>query len=124
MLTNQTLNKLEEMKLPAMADGYQLQRGDATILELSFDERFGMLVDREWLNQRNRSLERRITAAKFKQKASVEDIDWSSDRQLNREMVNALTGDEWLRHGRNVIITGATGVGKSWLACALGISSS
>lgn len=120
MLTNQTLNKLEEMKLLAMADGYRLQRSDASALELSFDDRFGMLVDREWMNQRNRSLERRVAAAKFKQKASIEDIDWSPSRLIDREVINVLTGDEWLRHGRNVIITGATGVGKSWLACALG----
>jgi len=120
MLTNQTLNKLHEMKLTAMADSYQVQRSDAGALELSFDERFGMLVDREWISQKNRSMERRVAAAKFKQKASIEDVDWAPARNLNRDLINTLSGDEWLRFGRNVVITGATGVGKSWLACALG----
>ena len=120
MLTNQTITKLEEMRLNAMAETYADQRADASALELSFDERFAMLVEREWLHQNNRALERRIAYAKLKQNASIEDLDWSAERGLNREVVNSLCGDEWIRHGRNVVITGATGVGKSWLACALG----
>lgn len=119
MLTNQTLSKLEEMKLNAMAETYSDQRADASSLELSFDERFGMLVEREWMSQQNRALERRLTNANLRQNASIEDIDWSAERGLNREMINALSGQEWINHGRNVVITGATGVGKSWLACAL-----
>ena len=119
MLTDQTLTKLSDMKLNGMASAYEQQRRDASITELDFDERFGMLVDHEWLDQQNRALTRRLKYAGLKQNASLEDIDWRADRGLKRSVIDQLSSSQWVRYGQNCIITGATGLGKSWLACAL-----
>lgn len=120
MLSNPSIQKLQDMRLTAMADTYQRQRQDTGFIEMSFDDRLAMLVEDEYLAQKNRALERRITNARFKQSASIEDIDWSAKRGLSREVIQHITGSDWVRYGQNIIITGSTGIGKSWLACAFG----
>ena len=119
MLTDQTLTKLQDMKLQGMVSGYERLQSDPAAAEMSFEERFAMLVDSEWVHQQNSALQRRLNYARLKQQASIENIDWRADRGLQRSVIDQLATCEWIRYGQNCIITGATGLGKSWLACAL-----
>jgi DNA replication protein DnaC len=120
MMLNQTIEKLISMHLTGMADALkeQVSRGD--ISDLSFDERMGLLVDREWSCREERRLQRRLKTARLKQTACVENIDYRSHRGLDKKVVYDLITCRWIRAGRNLILTGPTGIGKSWLACALG----
>jgi len=119
MLTEQTISKLHDMALAAMAEAYSEQRQNADTGELSFDDRFAMLVERQWLDKQNRSLKRRLARAHLRKDACVEDINWQRSRGLKRAEIEKLCTSEWVRYGQNCIITGPTGIGKSWLACAL-----
>lgn len=120
MLNQQTLNKLFVMRLNGMADAFRQQLEQTGLGELSFEERFGMLVDRQWSWKEDRALSRRLRASRLKSTASVEDIDYQVPRGLDRSLVRSLTAEsEWVKKHQNVILTGATGVGKSWLATAL-----
>lgn len=120
MLNQQTLNKLFVMRLNGMADAFRQQLEQTGLGELSFEERFGMLVDRQWSWKEDRALSRRLRASRLKSTASVEDIDYQVPRGLDRSLVRSLTTEsEWVKKHQNVILTGATGVGKSWLATAL-----
>jgi DNA replication protein DnaC len=120
MLNQQTLNKLFVMHLNGMADAFRQQLEQTGLGELSFEERFGMLVDRQWSWKEDRALARRLRASRLKSTASVEDIDYQVPRGLDRSLVRSLTTEsEWVKKHQNVILTGATGVGKSWLATAL-----
>ena len=121
MMTQETLRKLYEMKLIGMADAFQEQLSSTSALHLSFEERFGMLVDQELTSRDNRRLQRLLKAAKFKVNACVEDIDYNSqDRKLDRSEIATLALCDWIARGMNLIITGRTGSGKTWIACALG----
>ena len=120
MLNQQTLHKLFVMRLNGMADAFrqQLEQPDAS--GLSFDERFGMLVDRQWSWKEDRALARRLRTSRLKSSASVEDIDYQTPRGLDRPLLRSLTAEsEWVKQHLNILLTGATGVGKSWLAAAL-----
>lgn len=120
MLNQQTLNKLFVMRLNGMADAFRQQLEQTGLGELSFEERFGMLVDRQWSWKEDRALARRLRASRLKSTASVEDIDYQVPRGLDRSLLRSLTTEsEWVKKHQNVILTGATGVGKSWLATAL-----
>lgn len=120
MLAEHTVTKLSAMRLDGMAEAYMSQRKNTDVLSLDFEERFGMLVESQWLYQENRALERRLKTAKLKINASIEDINWRKSRNLDREMINRLASTEWIRYSQNCVITGPTGVGKSFIACALG----
>ena len=110
MLNQPTVEKLQTMHLQGMVEAFRNQAAQTGLAELSFDERFAMLVDQEWLWRQNRALARRLTQAKFRYRASVEDIDFRLARGLDRSLVRSLTQNSaW----------GPTGVGKTWLACAL-----
>lgn len=120
MLTQPTTDKLEELRLAGMVEAYERQRRDPRIAELAFEERFAMLVESEWIHQKNRALDRRIKYAHFRQKGTLEDINYRLPRGLQRELINQLGTGDWIRYARNCLITGPTGIGKSYIACALG----
>ena len=119
MLTDATVNQLRLLRLDGMAEAYDRQRSSPDLGTLSFDERFAMLVDSQWARQQNLALERRLKRARLRQNACLEDIDWEARRGLKRELVAQLSTSDWVRQARHCLITGPTGVGKSWLACAL-----
>lgn len=120
MLTEPTLDKLRKLRLGAMADAWQAQRKDPDIHELDFDTRLGMLVDAEHMSRDNKRLERLLREAKLRiPNACIEDIDYSPKRELDRKVIRQLGTCSWIALHANVIITGATGTGKSYLACAL-----
>ena len=119
MLNEPTMTKLYEMKLNGMAESYQEQRISHTISELSFEERFSMLVERQWIWKENRALATRLTYAGLKQAAAIEDLDFRHSRGLKRAQIEQLATGTWLQRHQNVIITGHTGCGKTYIACAL-----
>ena len=120
MLNEHTLDQLRGLRLDGMVHALADQATSAAAAQLAFDERLAMLVQREIDWRDGKRLARLLKAAKLKvASACIEDIDWRGSRGLDRNLVTALAGGDWLRHGHNVLITGATGVGKTWLACAL-----
>ena len=124
MMNEATLSRLYEMKLSTMAASYRQQMGDNGIHKLSFDERFGLLVDTEWTTRKNNRLKRLIHSADFPMSgACVEDIEYRADRKLNREQITHLATCAYIADKRNIIILGATGAGKTYLGCALGMSA-
>lgn len=120
MLNEQTMTKLFAMKLNGMAEAYEEQRQQPKMADLSFEERFGMLVDRQSVWKENRALKTRLHNARFKLPAFIEDVDYRASRGLQRAQITQLQNSEWVGYHQNVIITGPTGTGKSFLACALG----
>lgn len=120
MLIEQTLEKLYTMKWGGMAQGLKDQMGDPNMSELSFEDRLGFLVDQQWMWRENRSLHARIQKAGFKCQACMEDIDYRTHRGLNKAALASLTQANWIQQCQSTIITGPTGVGKTYLACAIG----
>lgn len=119
MLIQQTIEKLNHLKLKGMAQCYQNQLGES-FSGLSFDERFGLLLDYEATYRENRRLERLLKDARFKEQACIEDIDYQHSRGLNRTVMSNLITCQWIESYHNILITGPTGVGKTYIACALG----
>jgi DNA replication protein DnaC len=120
LLNEHTLDQLRGLRLDGMVHALSDQATSAAASELAFEERLALLVQREIDWRDSKRLTRLLKAAKLKvASACIEDIDWRASRGLDRNLVTALAGCDWLRHGRCVLITGATGVGKTWLACAL-----
>ncbi len=123
MLTEPTKDKLYAMRLIAMAAAWQEQQSDGKMNALGFDERFGMLVDAEYLARDNRRLKRLLKDAQLRlPEACLEDVEVSAARGLERGLVAQLATCAWVGEHHNVIISGLTGVGKSYLACASGRS--
>jgi DNA replication protein DnaC len=121
MMTHHTLTQLKSMKLDGMARALEEQLALPAAGELSFEERFGMLVDREAAWRDSRRLDRLLKLAKLKHpSACLEDVDYRPGRGLDKRLVATLGACDWVRGAQNVLLTGPTGVGKSWLACALG----
>jgi len=120
MLNQQTLEKLHALRLQGMAAAFRAQAEQSGIGELSFEERFALLVDQQWNWRQNRALERRLTKAKLRHRASLEDVDFRTQRGLDRSLLRSLTQDSaWVREHQNIFLLGPTGIGKSFLACAL-----
>lgn len=120
MLTQQTLEKLHALRLPALADALQEQLRNPQYADLSFEERVGLIVEAEWTRREQRKLSTRLKSARLRHQASVEDIDFRAPRGLDRSVVLSLSSCGFIREHLNVLITGPAGVGKSFLACALG----
>lgn len=120
MLTHPTLDKLMAMKLTGMAKALREQFGQEIVEQLSFEERLGLLVDREMTERENRQLVRRLQLAHFREQACLEDLECRGERGLDRQMMAKLGMCQWLREHHDVLVTGATGVGKTYIACALG----
>lgn len=119
-----TVEKLITMKLHGMAKAVQEQMKNRTYKDLSFEERLGMLVDREMDSRQDRKLRSLLTKARFRyQGASVEDINFMAKRGITKDVILSLSQNGWIKDKRNIIITGSTGVGKTYMACALGNSA-
>jgi len=119
MLNQPTMEKLNVMKLHGMAEAFREQLAMPDSNQLSFEERFGLLVDRQWTWKENRALIRRLQLAKFKERGTIEDIDYQHPRGLDRKLMRTLATSDWVRQHHNLLFIGPTGIGKTWLACAL-----
>jgi DNA replication protein DnaC len=120
MLREPTIEKLQAMRLPAMAAAWDEQSKSVATTDLSFDERFAMLVDDEWLARENKRVKRSLKEAKLRiSHACIEDIEYNARRELDKATVRQLTICRWVTEHQPILITGKTGTGKSYLACAL-----
>lgn len=119
MLSQQTIDKLHTMKLHGLADAFRAQMETAEASQLGFEERFALIVDQQWLWRENRALARRLRAAHLKERGVMEDVDYQHPRGLDRKLVRTLSSSDWVRQQQNILLLGPTGIGKSWLACAL-----
>lgn len=119
MLTHPTIDKLHQLRLPGMARAFTAQLAQPDITTLSFEERLGLLVDEECTVRDETRLQTRLRTAALRQSACLEDIDFRHPRGLDKAVVKTLASGTWLREHLNCLVTGATGVGKSYIACAL-----
>jgi DNA replication protein DnaC len=119
MLKHPTLDKLQTLKLTGMVAALTDQMTMPDIDELAFEERLGLLVDRETTERENRRLTSRLRRARLRHNAALEDIDYRSPRGLDKGLIQSLASCQWAKKHLNILITGPTGVGKTWLACAL-----
>lgn len=124
MINQSTIDKLIEMRLTSMADAFRIQMDDPAMKEVPFEDRFGMLVDVEYTNRKNNRLKRLIRNAELEQPdASIAAIDYTSGRKLNKSLITRLATCEYIAEYRNIFITGATGSGKTYMACAFGMEA-
>ena len=124
MINQVTIDKLIEMRLTAMADAFRIQMDDSKMKDIPFDDRFGMLVDIEYTSRKNNRLKRLIRNAGFEQpEATISAIDYTSGRKLNKNLINKLATCDYITDYRNIFITGATGSGKTYMACAFGMEA-
>ena len=120
MLLQQTIDALERLRLHGMIQALKEQEKTPSLGDLSFEERLGLLVDREVLEQENRQMASRLKQARLRQNAAFEDIDWKTSRGLHKPMLMELASGRWIKEYRNLLIIGPTGVGKTFIACSLG----
>ena len=124
MINRVTIDKLIEMRLTAMADAFRIQLDDKKMVDVPFEDRFGLLVDVEYTSRKNNRLKRLIKSARLEQSdASIAAIDYGHGRKLNRSLINDLATCEYIGDYRNIFITGATGSGKTYMACAFGMEA-
>jgi len=119
MLTHPTLDKLHTLRLTGMARAFEEQLKMPDIEALSTEERLGLMADREMTERDCRRLQTRLRRARLRHAAATEDIDYRHPRGLDKSLMTKLATSQWIREHHNVLITGPTGIGKSWLACAL-----
>ncbi len=120
MLQTQNLEKLYALRLEGMAQALEEQRRQNDIIDLDFEDRLGLLIERQWIWKENRALAALLKYAKFKIQCALEDIDFRIPRGLKRAQIEQLRSCQWVQENRNTLITGATGTGKTFLSCALG----
>ena len=124
MLTENTVTKLREMHLSVMAAAYKEQLSDSSFQSMSFEDRVSLIVDKEWNSRKNNYLKRLIKQANLSvPNACIEDIEYHSDRNLNKNMITKLSTCNYIQEHHNVILLGATGSGKTYLACAFGMNA-
>jgi len=124
MLREQTIEKLSELRLKPMARAFREQLGDPSMTELSFEDRFGLIVDRQWSERKNSHIQRLTKGATFKLPgASVENIDYYPDRKLKKDEILMFASCKYIESKNNIIIMGASGAGKSYMGCALGAAA-
>ena len=124
MLNENTVTKLQEMRLSAMASAFKTQMTDPGMAEMSFEDRFSLIVDHEWTIRRNNHLNRLIKKAGFAEyDACVEDIEYHADRNLDKTQISRLATCNYIAEHNNILLLGATGSGKTYLACALGMTA-
>ena len=124
MINETTVSKLNDMRLAAMADTFRKQLTDSSFQELSFEERFGLIVDIEWARRKNNKLAKLIKKADFKfNQACIEDIEYHADRKLDKTQITRLSSCHYIAEMHNIIILGASGNGKSYIGCAFGIAA-
>lgn len=123
MFNNATLNQLRELRLSAMADCFKEQENKVGMNSLSFEERFAFLVEAEWLARRNKRTERLVRQAKFRFPAAIENIDWQSKKGITKQELIKHSLGNYIKKAQNIILNGPTGVGKTYLACALGYAA-
>jgi DNA replication protein DnaC len=119
MMNHPTLEKLTELRLSGMKEALCEQQDMPDIEELDFEERLGLLVDREITAREDRRLKTRLRNARLRQQAAIEDLDYRHPRGLDKSLMRDLASCQWIKKHLNLLITGATGVGKTWIACAL-----
>lgn len=118
-MINQTIGKLREMKLEGMATAIKEQMENPQSISLPFEDRIALIVDKQWDLKETRGLRRRLQVAKLKQQAAIEDIDFSTSRGLDKAAMFSLSECSFIKNYSNIIITGPTGVGKTYIACAI-----
>jgi DNA replication protein DnaC len=118
MLRQETLEKMNAMKLIGMVESFETQLSSSKYAELSYEERVGLMVDTEWTAREQRKLSRRLRGAKLKYPACLENVNFRAPRGLNRQQVLSLGSCSWIAEHHNLLISGPTGIGKSFLACA------
>ena len=124
MLTGNTITKLQEMHMTMMAKALREQLSDPKMNSLSFEDRIGLIVDREWTSRKNNHLKRLIKNAGFSDtEACIENVEYHSDRNLDKAQITRLAACNYITEHHNVILLGATGSGKTYLACALGMAA-
>jgi len=124
MINQCTTDKLIEMRLTAMSDAFRIQMDDPKMKGIPFEDRFGLLVDVEYTSRKNNRLKRIIRNADFEQSdACISAINYTSGRKLNKSLITRLSTCEYITEHRNIFITGATGSGKTYMACAFGMEA-
>ena len=123
MLLQQTIDRLHEMKLTGMAQALEEQQGIPDMQDLSFDDRLALLLERESTARADRRLKRLLQLARLRLQASVEDVDFRVRRGIDKSVFLRLAGCDWIRQNQVVLIVGATGTGKTYLSCALGLAA-
>jgi DNA replication protein DnaC len=124
MLSNPTIEKLHELKLTGMAQAFSSQLDNGTVFDLSFEDRFSIIVDAEWVTRRSNRLTRLIKTATYAYPtACVEDVEYIADRNLNKTLITRLATCKYISEFHNITILGATGSGKTYISNALGIAA-
>jgi DNA replication protein DnaC len=124
MLDQMTIGKLQEMRLSAMAEAFRQQTQDQALSSLSFEERFGLIVDIEWAKRKNNRLSKLIhNASLADSSACIENMEYTADRKLDKPQIATLATCNYIQERHNIIILGAAGAGKSYLGCAFGVAA-
>ncbi len=118
MLNNPTVEKLRDLKLKVMAQ--MLSTPDESLRELSFEERLGIMVEKEWMSKKNSRIKRLLTNASLSLNACIEDIDYTPDREIDKKTIQQLSSCSFIEQKLNIVISGKTGTGKTYISCAVG----